>query len=292
MKNGFLFFLSYFVCITQAQTLDSIATVESQNYQVTDTTTTETTWMKFKYDARNGANAFLYTFKRPLSWNKKDFTFLGATLLGTGITLLTDQQTSDFFRRQNNDIEPVVSEIGFWFGKPQVNYGITGSIYAVGLLTNNEKIRHTGILLIASASVSGLIQQSVKTIAGRARPAAELGPHYYEPFNGTPSFSSFPSGHTALSVTTCYALAKQFDNPWIKGSFYVAGMVSPLSRIWKGAHWSSDVFLSTAMSIAIVEAVDSYLKQDNKYNLQQQQPNKISWRLNFGYNQLGLVGIF
>jgi membrane-associated phospholipid phosphatase len=258
-----------------------------------DSVVKENLWQKVKYDARNGANGFLHTFAQPTRWDKKDLAYFGATVVGTGILFISDEEISSFARRQDEKIPHIVSEFGFRFGKPLVNYGLTGSIYAAGLLTNNEKVRYTGVLLITSASVSGLIQQTVKTIAGRARPAAELGHNYFKPFDGTPSFSSFPSGHTALSVTTCYALSKQFKNPWIKGGFYALGMVSPVSRIWSGAHWASDVFLSTAMSIAIVESVDSYLKKDEKYKLMPtEQKNKISWRLKMSYNQMGLVGVF
>lgn len=258
-----------------------------------DTVVKENIWQKIKYDARNGVNGFFYTFAQPTRWDKKDLTYFGATVIGTGILYLTDEETSSFFRRQEKDIPHLVSEFGFRFGKPQINYGITSGIYVVGLLTNNEKIRYTGVLMITSASVSGLLQQVMKTVAGRARPAAELGHDYFKPFDGTPSFSSFPSGHTALSVTTCYALSKQFSNPWIKGGFYALGMVSPISRIWEGAHWASDVFLSAVMSVAIVECVDSYLKRDEKYKLiPHERKNKISWNARMGFNQLGLVGTF
>lgn len=258
-----------------------------------DTLKKETFWSKVKYDARNGANGFLYTFAQPTRWSKKDYAYLGATVVGTGILYLSDEEISHFFRRQEKDIPHTISEFGFRFGKPQINYGVTGSVYLVGLLTNNEKIRYTGVLMITSASVGGLLQQVMKTVAGRARPTTGLGHDYFDPFNGTAAYSSFPSGHTALSVTTCYALSKQFNSPWIKGGFYVLGMVSPMSRIWEGAHWASDVFLSAVMSVAIVECVDSYLKRDNKYKLHpEERKNKISWNFRMGYNQLGLVGTF
>ena len=290
-------FIVFFACqhFVYAQTdslsiqRDTLVFSEIKN----DTIAKETIWQKLKYDARNGANGFLYTFAQPTRWDKKDLAYFGGTLVGTGILYLSDEEISSFFRRQDKDIPPSVSEFGFRFGKPLVNYGLTGSVYLVGLLSNNEKIRYTGVLMITSASVSGLLQQVMKTVAGRARPSTELGHDYFDPFNGTPAFSSFPSGHTALSVTTCYALSKQFSSPWIKGGFYVLGMVSPMSRIWEGAHWASDVFLSTVMSVAIVECVDSYLKRDNKYKLNpEERKNKISWNLRMGHNQLGLVGTF
>ncbi len=258
-----------------------------------DSTFKETIWYKLKYDARNSAKGFLYTFSQPARWNNKDFAYLGGTVIGAGILYASDEEISSFFRRQDKDIPHPVSEFGFRFGKPLVNYGLTGSVYLTGLITKNEKIRYTGVLLITSASVSGLLQQVVKTVAGRARPYTGLGYNHFKPFEGSPSYSSFPSGHTALSVTTCYALSKQFKSPWIKGGFYALGMISPLSRIWEGAHWASDVFLSTAMSVAIVECVDTYLKKDNKYMSNSTSNRyKVTWNMRMSYNQIGLVGVF
>jgi membrane-associated phospholipid phosphatase len=258
-----------------------------------DTIKKETLWSSLKYDARNAANGFLYTFAQPTRWKKKDFLYLGGTILGTGILYYNDEKISSFFSKQESNIPHTISEFGFRFGKPQINYGITSSVYLIGLLSKNEKIRYTGVLMITSASVSGLLQQTLKTVTGRARPGTELGHDFFEPFNGSPSFSSFPSGHTALSVTTCYALSKQFNNPWIKAGFYTLGMISPISRIWERAHWASDVFLSTVMSIAIVESVDSYLKRDKKYNFTSiDNKKKISWNMRIGYNQIGLIGAF
>ena len=293
IKLLIVFFVSHCFCYGQTDSLSTYHDALVLSEVKKDTLIKETIWQKLKYDARNGANGFLYTFAQPTRWDKKDLAFFGGTLVGTGILYLSDEEISSFFRKQDESIPHLVSEFGFRFGKPLVNYGLTGSIYLAGLLSNNEKIRYTGVLLITSASVSGLLQQVIKTVAGRARPITGLGHDYFDPFNGTPAFSSFPSGHTALSVTTCYALSKQFSNPWIKGGFYVLGMVSPMSRIWEGAHWASDVFLSTVMSVAIVECVDSYLKRDNKYKLNpEERKNKISWNLRMGYNQLGLVGTF
>jgi membrane-associated phospholipid phosphatase len=297
MRYIIVFFTLFFHSFLQSQIIKNDSLMISNDsvwvQAQKDSIHEKSLWQTLKYDARNGANGFLHTFIQPTKWKKKDFLLLGGTILGTGILYVSDEDISSFARRQNEKIPHMVNEFGFRFGKPLVNYGLTGGIYAAGLITKNEKIRYTGVLMITSASVSGLIQQTVKTIAGRARPITELGSQYFKPFDGSPPFSSFPSGHTALSVTTCYALSKQFKNPWIKGGFYALGMVSPVSRIWTGAHWASDVFLSTAMSIAIVESVDSYLKKGNKYDLgTTESKNKISWRFRLNHNQIGLVGVF
>lgn len=265
--------------------------VETDSIVSIDTMTTPSLWRTVKTDARSSVHGFLYTLAQPTRWDKTDYLYAGATVVGTGIIYLNDQSISDYFRQQDKKMPHLISESGFRIGKPLINYGLTGGVYLTGLLTKNDKIRYTGILMITSASVSGLVQQVVKTAAGRARPSANLGHDHFKPFEGSPAYSSFPSGHTALSVTTFYALSKQFKDPWVKAGFYTLGMVSPISRIWEGAHWASDVFLSTVMSVAIVECVDSYLKRDQKV-VGIVKANQIKWNLKMGHNQIGLVGVF
>lgn len=292
MKNILYTWILYIIYLqsTIAQT-DSLV---PQTIDVSDSLPKETMWTRFKYDATSMGRGFVYTMERPLHWEKQDYLILGATAVGTGILFATDEQTNAYFEEQGKDIPQGVKDFGYYFGKPLVNYGLTGSIYFYGLLTNNEKVRYTGVLMITSASVGGLLQQVLKTATGRARPSTDLGSSYFKPFDGSPAFSSFPSGHTVLAVTTVYAISKQFKSPWIKGGLFLIGSITPLSRLWEGAHWASDVLLSTVMSVAIVESVDSYLKKEKRYQLNPDTfvPKKISWNLRAGYNQIGLVGTF
>lgn len=254
-------------------------------------------WGHLKYDVVTMAGGFGNAFTRPLSWEKKDYLRLGATVATVGAIYLADEDISRTFIRNREDVPNVFRKFGWYFGSPQINYGITGAVYVTGLLANNEKLRRTGVLMITAASATGVIQQISKTVTGRARPGAGLGKHFFKPFGQDANFRSFPSGHTVLSVTTSYALSKQFKNPWIKGSILAVGSVVPISRVLDGAHWFSDVTLSAIMSIAIVEGIDKFMKkngkyeEDRKYNIEQ-SPNKITWNINAGPLGLGVVGRF
>tara|TARA_R110000850_G_scaffold109659_1_gene222746 strand:+ start:16467 stop:17330 length:864 start_codon:yes stop_codon:yes gene_type:complete len=270
------------------------STAQPEDTQAQDSIQKTTFLERLKYDGATMGGGFFQTFMRPMEWQKKDFIILGGTLAGTGILYATDQQTSDYFRDQQQDVPMGVRDFGWYFGNPQVNYGMSGSIYAVGLIFDNEWARETGVLMITSASVAGLIQQATKSLTGRARPQAGLGSNHFKPFGGTAAYRSFPSGHTVLAVTSMYALSKQFKSPWVKGGLYAIGMIPPVSRLWNGAHWLSDVFLSTVLSVAVVESVYAYLKKGEKYNVKgpERPEKKISWNLQLGPGRVGVVGVF
>lgn len=243
-----------------------------------------------KYDGLSAWGGIKKTYTRPLHWEEEDYLVAGAIIVGTGALYLVDEETTGWFRRQDNDIPGLVKDIGWYYGSPQNNYAINGGIYLYGLITRNEEIRKTGVLLISAASAAGIIQTFSKTIVGRARPRHEEGKGSFKPFSNEGKYHSFPSGHTILSFTTAYAIGKQFSNPFVKGGIYAVGMIAPVSRLWTGAHWFSDVALSMAISIVVVDVIDKYLEEEREYGVQRK--DKISWSLQLTPGRVGITGTF
>ncbi len=243
-----------------------------------------------KYDGLSALRGVTTTYTRPLQWQKDDFLVAGAVVAGTAAIYIFDEETNRYFERQAEDAPKVVRDFGWYFGSPQNNYGITGSIYLVGLFTRNEKIRKTGVLMISAATASGIIQSISKTAVGRARPTANEGKASFKPFSKEGTFHSFPSGHTILSFTTMYALSKQFENPFVKAGLMGVGLIAPVSRLWDGAHWLTDVGLSLAISVAVVNTIDNYLSTERDYGVEKEKT--ISWKMQVGLGRVGIVGTF
>ncbi|MEO9511293.1 MAG: phosphatase PAP2 family protein [Flavobacteriaceae bacterium] len=251
----------------------------------------ESNWDNFKYDLGSIFGGVGYSYARPLHWKGKQWSTFGAVAAGTGLLYIFDEQTSEFSTTQKEGVPIFIRDYGREFGTPQYNYMLTGGVYLTGLFTKNEKLRHIGVLLVASATSTGLLQQLSKSLVGRARPASGKTKDTFDPFASNRNFHSFPSGHTMLAFTNAYAIAKQFKNPWVKAGIYTVGLIPGVSRLWDGQHWLSDVALGVAISIFTVESIDRYLdnRYSDKYN---QQSKKISWNLNFGMEQLGVTARF
>lgn len=249
----------------------------------------DTRWDMFKYDMGNVFGGMGYAYSRPLHWKGNQWGDFGVVIASTGVSYLIDDPVSEYARGIRDDVPKVIRDYGFQYGSPTNNYMITGAVYATGLIIKNEKLRRTGVLLISSASTAGLLQQIVKSAVGRARPLSGLSKDTFNPlWAGGKDFHSFPSGHTILAMTNAHAIAKQFKNIWVKSGIYTLGAIPSISRLWEGKHWLSDVVLSVAISIFTVESIDRYLdkKYDEKYN---DSSKKLSWNLNFGPGQMGVV---
>jgi hypothetical protein len=302
MRVQFFSLLIFLVCSFAKAQEDSLQWKSDSAMVLTDSVPTKEKgriWQNLKYDALNIAGGTLNGFTQPARWQKEDWIVAGATAAGLTLLYLADEETSDFFQKQSDDIPGVVKEFGWIFGRPEANYSLTSGIYLFGLITDNERIRETGVLLVTSSVLGGIAQQTMKTVVGRGRPHLDKGQNQFKLFKGGQDYGSFPSGHTILSTTTIYALSKQFDSWWIKGGLYGVGLITPVSRLWAGAHWLTDVTLSLVMSVAIVEGVESYLIRNKKYGHEVDEfgnrldsNKKVKWNLTLGAGQIGFVGNF
>ncbi|WP_025742424.1 phosphatase PAP2 family protein [Aquimarina pacifica] len=282
-----IFTLSLLFIFYSGYTQNSYTNKDSLNTQQKK----ESIWQLIKYDGLSIYGGIKHVYSQPLKWKKNDWAIFAGSLVGQSILLTLDEPANSYFTKQKESIPDIIKDAGFHFGKPLINYGLTGSVYTLGLLTKNEKIRKTGVLLIASATAGGLIQTTSKTLFGRARPNVGEGNFSFRFYNHEPGYHSFMSGHAILAMTTAHAFAKQFDNIFTKSGIYALGLITPVSRLWEGAHWLTDITAGIAISIIVVDSASNYLKKEKRYLITDKK-NKIRWNFRLGANQLGIVGSF
>lgn len=263
----------------------------AQTLDTSKTKDTTTVWNLLKYDAKYTLKGVGHSLTRPLHWKGDDFGKFGALIVGTATLSLADESIRDFSQNNKEDFPKVLRDFGWYFGSPQNYFMANAGLYTFGLLTKNEKVRKTSILIISSSITTGLIQSISKSAIGRARPGSGFDNYTFNPFSGESTFSSFPSGHTVLSITMAHAVAKQFENPWIKAGIYTVGAIPPISRLIDDAHWITDIAFSTILSIVVVDCIDNYLNAEDAYDYPKKK-KQISWNIRFSPNQIGVVGTF
>lgn len=250
----------------------------------------ESLWQAVKKDGSNVWGGLKHAYTQPLNWKKDDWLTFGGIATSTAILYMYDEETSEFFINQEEKAPQMLKEIGWYYGSPQNFFMISAGIYGYGLLARNDAFRDTGVLIITSAVATGLIQTITKNAIGRARPSEGVGKDKFEPFSKEGAYHSMPSGHTILSMTASHAIAKQFDNIWVKSGIYAVGLIAPVSRLWEGAHWLTDIVLGGVISIVVVDGIDNFFHKSNSY-LRKKEP-KFSWNLKAGVGTIGLIGTF
>lgn len=243
------------------------------------------------YDLKQGIKGVGHSFSRPFHWKKKDFTTLGTVIVGAFALSTIDDEASALFVRNEQHVPNIFQEAGTRFGSPQVYFIANAGLYGFGLFTKNEKLRKTSVLIISSSFTTGLIQSLSKTAFGRVRPGNGYKSNEFRFWSNEAAFHSFPSGHTVLSVTMAHAIAKQFNNTWSKIGVYTLGSIAPISRLFAGAHWLTDVGVSAVLSIVVVDSIDKFLFNTKAYDYSKKE-KKISWNFTFSGNKVGLIGSF
>lgn len=112
--------------------------------------------------------------------------------------------------------------------------------YAVGRVTNNTDVTHTGSDLIRALTLAQALTQGIKLAARRTRP------------DGTSL--SFPSGHTASAFATAAVLERHYG--WKAGvpAYALAGYIGA-SRLSENRHYLSDVIFGATVGIVAARTV-------------------------------------
>ena len=122
------------------------------------------------------------------------------------------------------------------------------SLLASALLVVRKKNR-AAALLAATVIFERLTADGLKLVMGRPRPAFDLHPVVTHS-------SSFPSGHSANSMTAFVAIALIAAPPaWRRPALATAiclSLIIGITRIFLGVHWPSDVVGGWSLGLMIV----------------------------------------
>jgi undecaprenyl-diphosphatase len=115
-------------------------------------------------------------------------------------------------------------------------------------LTISPKYRTTGIILIIAIIIDGLLCNAIlKPLVARIRPFDIK--NSIELLISAPKDYSFPSGHTAISFTSAFALLFAKNKLWIP-SIILATLIA-FSRLYLYVHYPTDVLVGILLGIVI-----------------------------------------
>src|SRR5260370_39758182 len=96
-----------------------------------------------------------------------------------------------------------------------------------------------------------LIYPPTQLIPGGQRPDGGNGPGGFLKHHAVNT--SFPGGHAILTWVMASVLADEYPKPWARILSYGAAFTVTFTRFMARDHWSSDMFLGSALGIAIAE---------------------------------------
>ncbi len=191
-------------------------------------------------------------------FSARDALFAGGFVLGTIVLAPLDRQIAAEFRRDDRQANRVYRNTATTFrilGVPG-SLGLAAAAYAVGRVTDQERLADIGLHTTEAVVIGGGINYLIKGLAGRARPFLDpddpldfrLGRGF-----GADQFRSFPSGHTTAAFAAAAAVTTEVaerdpDNKWWVGTLlYGSAALVGASRSFNNKHWASDVMVGAAI---------------------------------------------
>ena len=168
------------------------------------------------------------------------------TLVGTGALLAADRHIENNVSHANFSTYQAISD--FALG------GLAGSlagVYIYGFKTEHRHARETGEIELETLINTFLIYTPMQLIFARQRP--DEGNNHGNFFKHHSVNTSFPGGHALFTWAMASVLADEYPKPWARVLSYGAAFTVTFTRFMARDHWSSDMFIGTALGLAIAE---------------------------------------
>ena len=179
-------------------------------------------------------------------FEKHNLKWDALVLVGTGAFLAADRRIENNVSHSNFSTYQAISDVTIG--------GLAGSlagIYLYGVKTEHRHARETGVLELETLVNTFLIYTPMQLIFARQRPDEGNGRGDF--FKHHAINTSFPGGHAMFSWAMASVLADEYPKPWARVLSYGAAFTVTFSRFMARDHWSSDMFLGTALGLAIAE---------------------------------------
>ncbi len=171
---------------------------------------------------------------------------------GIALTASLDQPIANHFRDHRSQTGQDIADA--WAKVGTVGVGVvTAGVLGGGLISQNDKVTHTGLRLLFSAAVAGAATEGIKFALGRERPLENTSAWDFDPGHGD---TAFPSGHTALAFAMAASLSDDIHRTWATVSLYGVATGVAVSRVYQQEHWLSDVVGAAALGITSAKLVN------------------------------------
>ncbi|MFC2113952.1 phosphatase PAP2 family protein [Bacteroidota bacterium] len=204
-----------------------------------------------------GSMKYIMTF--PGRWKAKNWLTAGLILGTTAAIYTIDQPVKDFVQANPLKAADYLFSGAELFGNPAFTFPFLAVNYAYGAIFNNQRDIDVSLMGLQSLLISAGFTYILKMGTQRHRPKTG------DPYNtwDGPAFSldytSFPSGHSSSAWAIMTTIALEFNDYRAVGALaYTLATLTALSRVYENYHWSSDIFLGSAIGYFTARAVYHY----------------------------------
>ncbi len=203
----------------------------------------------------------------PARWDSSDW-IEASIVTGIAIGLFTqDENIQRWSQKHKNTTTGNISDDAKKIGTFSVPAVVGLGLY--GYIAGDGKAKTTFLLSTESFIVTGVFAQILKRATGRHRPyTGDSHDTWSGPsISGQNDHLSLPSGDASSAFAIASVVASEYDNWVVPPLVYTASALIGLSRVHNNAHWSSDVFVGSAIGYFTGKAIVASHRDGQKSNL-------------------------
>ena len=167
---------------------------------------------------------------------------------------IAERAKSDRLDRIATFLEPV--------GRPPFLVPALAVTYSVARGMGERRFADATLRTAVSYGASDAIGYFLKWAVGRHRPTGSASSSRFHPGTFDPQWHSFPSGHAFQAFAIAAAVSDESGNPWVGAAAYSLAGLTGLERLYKQAHWASDVVGGAVIAIATSLSTDRWIRRN------------------------------
>jgi hypothetical protein len=210
---------------------------------------------------RDYFNGYFTDFKNiitsPARWDKSDW-ITAVAVTGVAVGLYdNDAKIQKWVLDHRTTTTNNIGDDATLAGNGALTVPIVGGMYLYGYVADDGKMRKTSLLSVESFVLTGVFVQVLKHATGRHRPYTDDGPNAWDGprLHNSGANMSFPSGHASSAFSVATVIASEYDNIIVPTLAYGVATITALNRVSHNAHWSSDIFVGSAIGYFTGKAV-------------------------------------
>jgi len=206
----------------------------------------------------------LHTISAPADWGGRDLLTLGIVIGTASAALLVEESLFESLEENRSGLAAALENVGDIYGTPLFTGTVSLATYGLGQLFKSNRVKETGVMMVESLLMAGLVQQPIRIAAGRARPLTGEGHFSFDPFNVSNDYAAFISGHTWSAMALSTTVSQQVGKTWVSVLAYTFSGITAASRLYAGKHWLSDVIMGGAAGYYTATTIRRWHKARDK----------------------------
>jgi membrane-associated phospholipid phosphatase len=178
----------------------------------------------------------------------------------TGVALTLDRSVNALMMTHRSRTLDHIADDVDPFGRAQYIVPALVAATAMPAIFGKWPIARAALRIAAGYAGADLAGGAIRVVVARHRPDSTDDPWRFRPLHPQGEWGSMPSAHATHAFALAAGIAEETGQPWAAGLAYGVASLVAAQRVYRHAHWTSDVVVGATLSIAVSTRIVRFLR--------------------------------